>query len=62
MAVSGEPYCTSGMNGFLLLCKHLISFFFARKIARTLTFMGVMIMLALNLVFFWLVMNKMGIW
>jgi hypothetical protein len=58
MAVSGEPYCTSGMNGFLLLWKHLFSFFFARRIARTLVFMGVMIMLAFNLLFFWLIMKK----
>jgi hypothetical protein len=60
MAVSGESYCTSGMNGFLLLWKHLFSFYFARRIARTLVFMGVMIMLAMNLLFFWLIMKKSG--
>jgi len=62
MAVSGEPYCTSGMNGFLLIWKHLFSFMFSRRVGNTLVFMGTMIMCGLNSLCFYLIMKQNGNW
>ena len=40
MAVSGEGFCMSAWNGFLLQIKHLMKFAFANMIARVFIFIG----------------------
>lgn len=40
MAVSGESFCSSAWNGFLLNLKHLAKFWFANLIATIFTFIG----------------------
>ena len=40
MAVSGESFCTSAWNGFLLHVKHLLKFKFANLIATIFIFIG----------------------
>lgn len=48
MAISGDPYCTSAWNGFLLNLKHLIKFYFANALAGALTFMGCLVIAGVN--------------
>lgn len=40
MAISGESFCTSAWEGFLLNIKHLLKFAFANFIAKIFTFLG----------------------
>jgi len=40
MAVSGDGFCGSAWNGFLLNVKHLLKFAFANFIAKIFTFLG----------------------
>lgn len=49
MSVSGDPYCKSAWNGFLLNLKHLVKFYFANTLAKMIVLMGVLAILGLNL-------------
>lgn len=40
MAVTGDSFCTSAWNGFLLNVKHMLKFAFANMIAKVFTFLG----------------------
>ena len=40
MAVSGDGFCMSAWNGFLLNIKHLLKFSFANTIAKVFMFLG----------------------
>lgn len=48
MSVSGDTYCKSAWNGFLLNLKHLVKFYFAQKIGAFLVFIGIMIIACIN--------------
>lgn len=48
MALSGESFCTSAWNGFLLNLKHLAKFYFAQQIAGMFIFMGVITVTCCN--------------
>ena len=48
MAISGDAYCKSAWNGFLLNLKHLIKFYFADILARVFVFIGILAIAALN--------------
>merc|ERR1711998_382741 len=48
MAISGDPYCKSAWNGFLLNLKHLIKFYFADILASMFVFIGMLAISALN--------------
>jgi len=56
MAVSGDSFCTSAWNGFLINLKHCVKFYFAQEIGGFFIFMGVLFITAINtLVFYGLV-------
>jgi hypothetical protein len=61
MAISGEAYCKSAWNGFLLLMKHLFSFYFARTVGAQLVFIGVVMITAINSLFFYLILSGTGV-
>lgn len=42
MAITGETYCKSAWNGFLLNMKHCSKFYFAQSIAGMFVFMGIL--------------------
>lgn len=48
MAVSGESFCSSAWNGFILNLKHLAKFIFALKIAGLFIFMGILTITCAN--------------
>jgi hypothetical protein len=48
MAISGDPYCKSAWNGFLLNLKHLIKFYFADTLASMFVFIGILSIVGLN--------------
>jgi hypothetical protein len=48
MSISGDPYCKSAWNGFLLNLKHLVKFYFATTLAGMIVLMGVLAVLGLN--------------
>jgi hypothetical protein len=48
MAVSGDSFCESAWNGFILNLKHLASFVFALRIAGLFVFMGVVSVTCVN--------------
>lgn len=48
MAVSGDSFCTSAWNGFILNLKHLAKFVFALNIAGLFVFMGVLTITCAN--------------
>jgi hypothetical protein len=48
MSISGDPYCKSAWNGFLLNLKHLVKFYFANTLAKMIVFMGILTILGLN--------------
>ena len=41
MAVSGDKFCTSAWNGFMISMKHWVKFWFALDIGRFFTTMGI---------------------
>ena len=53
MAVSGDTFCTSAWNGFLINLKHMVKFYFAQEIGGFFIFMGVVFITAINTVIFW---------
>ena len=61
MAISGDKYCTSAFNGFILNLKHMGLFLRAQVIGRFLVSLGIFTVSALStLVFFvfTLILNK----
>jgi len=48
MAISGDPYCKSAWNGFLLNLKHLVKFYFADILASMFVWIGMLAISALN--------------
>ena len=57
MAVSGQSYCTSAWNGFLINLKHCVKFYFANQLAAMFVFIGSLMIVALNCGFLYLSMN-----
>ena len=60
MAISGESYCTSAWNGFLLNLKHLIKFYFAQTIAAWFVFLGFLFICGVNIGVYYLIIWKSG--
>jgi hypothetical protein len=48
MAISGEGFCSSAWNGFILNLKHLAKFIFALNIAGMFIFMGIICITCAN--------------
>merc|ERR1712196_53254 len=48
MAISGDPYCKSAWNGFLLNLKHMVKFYFADTLASLFVFIGILAIVGLN--------------
>lgn len=48
MAISGDSFCSSAWNGFILNLKHLAKFVFALQIAGLFMFMGVVTITCIN--------------
>lgn len=48
MAISGDPYCKSAWNGFMLSLKHLVKFYFADTLATMFVWIGILSITALN--------------
>lgn len=48
MAISGDAYCKSAWNGFMMNLKHLVKFYFADTLANMFVFMGILTIVALN--------------
>lgn len=48
MAISGDPYCASAWNGFILNLKHLTKFYFADTLASMFVFIGILAICGLN--------------
>lgn len=40
MAVSGDSFCTSAWNGFIINLKHMVKFYFAQTLAKMFVFIG----------------------
>jgi len=57
MAVSGDSFCASAWNGFILNLKHLAKFVFALNIAAMFVFMGVLTITCANTGIGFLLMN-----
>lgn len=53
MAVSGDTFCTSAWNGFLINLKHCVKFYFAQEIGGFFIFIGVVFITAINTLIFW---------
>jgi hypothetical protein len=58
MVISGENFCTSAWNGFLLNVKHLLAFYFANLIAKIFIFIGKLAIIALNCLSLYLIMSR----
>ena len=48
MAVSGDPYCRSAWNGFIINLKHLMKFYFVDILTSVLVLIGILAVTALN--------------
>jgi hypothetical protein len=48
MAITGDGFCSSAWNGFLLNLKHCAKFYFAIQIAGVFIFMGILSITAAN--------------
>merc|ERR1719263_1808756 len=53
MAISGDSFCESAWNGFILNLKHLAKFVFALQIAGLFVFMGVITITCVNTAIGW---------
>ena len=49
MAISGQPFCKSAWNGFLLNMKYCAKFYFAHSIASMFVFIGILFITGSNL-------------
>jgi len=57
MAVSGDGFCTSAWNGFMLNMKHALEFAWAKVLAELFIFTGKISLVALNCGFLYLTMK-----
>lgn len=57
MAVSGENFCTSAINGFCLNLKHMLSFYWANFLAKVFIFLGKLGVTALNVYSCYMIMK-----
>lgn len=57
MAISGDSYCTSAWNGFILNLKHCVKFYFATNLASAFVFIGMVCVVAANMGTTFLLMN-----
>lgn len=57
MAVTGDHYCKSAWNGFLLHLKHVHQYSFALFLAGLFVFMGKIMIICLNVGSFYLIMK-----
>lgn len=57
MAVSGEGFCTSAWNGFLLNMKHVMEFAWANTLAMLFIFTGKISLVAVNCGFLYFTMS-----
>jgi len=48
MAVSGDSFCTSAWNGFILNLKHCVKFYFAETLAGMFVFIGYLFVVGFN--------------
>ena len=57
MAISGDSFCSSAWNGFLLNVKHMLKFSFANFIAKIFTLLGKVGIVAANLFSLYIIMK-----
>ena len=57
MAITGDSYCTSAWNGFLLNLKHCCHFYQAQSIAELLIFIGTFSIVGVNCLTSYLIMR-----
>lgn len=57
MAITGDSYCTSAWNGFLLNLKHCCHFYQAQSIAELLIFIGIFSIVGVNCLTSYLIMR-----
>ena len=60
MAVSGEGFCVSSWNAFLLNMKHMLMFGFANLLAKIFIFVGKLTIVAANMVSLYNLMKYRG--
>jgi hypothetical protein len=60
MAVSGDGFCKSAWNGFLLNMKHAMKFAFANFLAQGFILLGKLGIVVINLLFLYLIMKVRG--
>tara|TARA_B110000285_G_C14972827_1_gene537455 strand:- start:159 stop:1022 length:864 start_codon:yes stop_codon:yes gene_type:complete len=53
MSVSGDSFCTSAWNGYMINLKHCVKFYFAQEIGGFFIFMGVLFIAGINTLVFW---------
>jgi len=53
MAVSGDTFCTSAWNGYMIYLKHFVKFYFAQDIGGFIIFMGVLFITLFNTAIFY---------
>lgn len=53
MAVSGDKFCTSAWNGFMINLKHFVKFYFALDISRFFVGISVFMITGLSTAIFW---------
>lgn len=59
MAISGDKYCTSAWNGFILNLRHIGKFYIAQTIGGFLVFVGILLISLLSTgIFYLMVMNS----
>jgi len=58
VAISGDSYCKSAWNGFLLNLKHCIKFYLAKSFASGFVFLGILAVVAANMGTCWLLMKE----
>lgn len=57
MAISGDPYCTSAWNGFILNLKQMLKFYFASTLASAFIFIGMLTITGVNTGTFYLIVK-----
>lgn len=57
MALSGDSFCSSAWNGFLLNLKHVMKFYYATTLASMFILMGKLMITAFNCLTLWLILK-----
>jgi len=60
MAITGQPFCKAGWNGFLLNLKHCAKFYFALMLARGFVTVGTIIVTILNVLIGWVMVTHIS--